>query len=215
MVNNRMNIYGFAHKGLKNALSQLLLELGKADTANPTDIANIKNKTQEVITLLHLHQEAEDSCVMAPLAERAPDVAHACHAEHTKLHEMVNGIEHDVAQLGAGESPDKLESVYQSLGRFYSSYLAHMAEEEATLNEAIWKHFSDDEIMQWQGQIMEKLTFEQQILWFKYIVPALNPMERQILLGGVKANAPEPAYQQVITMLKSVLTPEELVSLVA
>lgn len=215
MVNNRVNIYAFPHKGLKNALSQLLHTIGKANSANPAEITQVQTLTKEVITLLHLHQEAEDSCVMAPLSHCAEDAAHACHAEHTRLHDMVNAIERDVAKLSEGSCADKLEDVYQSVGLFYADYLKHMAEEESALNEAIWSHFSDEEILQWQGEIMAKLTLEQQLVWFKYIVPALNPMERQILLGGVKANAPEPAYAQVITMLESVLTSEELAPLVA
>ena len=38
-------------------------------------------------------------------------------------------------------------------------------------------------------------------MWFKYIVPALNPFERTIILGGFKANAPVEYFDAVVNML--------------
>ena len=52
------------------------------------------------------------------------------------------------------------------------------------------------------GAIMSKLAPEQISLLFKYIVPALNPTERAIILSGFKAGAPEAFFDQVLDVIR-------------
>ncbi len=73
-----------------------------------------------------------------------------------------------------------------------------MADEEDGINQVIWDAFSDEEILSWQSQIMDKLTPEQKMLWFRFIIPALNPSERQMMLGGVRESVPAEAYAGII-----------------
>ena len=77
--------------------------------------------------------------------------------------------------------------------------------EEGDMNRVIWENFSDQDILGWQGQILSKLTPDQFFKWFKYIIPALNPLEQQIMLGGFKENAPAEAYSATINGLKPFL----------
>ena len=74
--------------------------------------------------------------------------------------------------------------------------------EESRMNPLIWNHFTDEELMEVHGTIMSKLVPEQIVLLFKYIVPALNPMERNIILSGFKANAPEEFFNQVLNVIR-------------
>lgn len=89
-----------------------------------------------------------------------------------------------------------------SLCAFLSDYLTHMAEEERDMNAVIWEHFDDSEIISWHAQSMEKLTPDQKMLWFRFIVPSLNRFERQIVMGGVRASVPDALYQGILGMLR-------------
>lgn len=213
MQNQRVNIYTFPHKGLRYGLSQLLFTIGKADHNDASDIQHIQSQTYEIVHLMHLHQEAEDECVMQPLAQKAPEVVVECNQDHHSLHIALSKLEQKVQALSNADAPSALHLIYSDLAKFFADYLLHMEDEESTLNEAIWTHFSDPEILAWQDNIMSKLSLADQMLWFKYIVPALNSMERQILLGGVKANAPQEVYQQVIDALSEYLSDAEITAL--
>lgn len=100
-----------------------------------------------------------------------------------------------------------------SLCAFLSDYLTHMAEEERDMNAVIWEHFDDSEIMSWHAQSMEKLTPDQKMLWFRFIVPALNRFERQIVMGGVRASVPDAVYQGILGMLRQYRSEAELAPL--
>ena len=101
------------------------------------------------------------------------------------------------------------------LNGFHAKYLDHMAMEESKMNPLIWKHFADEELMGIHGKIMATLAPEQIVLWFKYIVPALNPMERNIILSGFKTNAQKEFVDQVLKVIREEMPASSFARMVA
>lgn len=215
MTAPRVNIYGFPHKGLRNGLSQLLFQVSKTDITNEASVAELKTLGQQMVTLLTLHQEAEDSIVLVDLESRVPGSTKHNHDEHERLHTMVEAIGSQLDALEVGGSPAATARLLYTVSEFMSEYFKHMDEEEHEINQAIWDAFTDHEIMGWQPKIMDKLTPEQKMLWFRFIIPALNPMERQIMMGGMRESVPAEVYAGVINFLKDYMSEEELAPLAA
>ena len=125
-------------------------------------------------------------------------------AEHDRLHVLLTPFVYQLRQLDAGTSPSFSAEMLNSLCAFLSDYLTRRAEEERDINAVIWEHFDDSEIMSWHAQSMEKLTSDQKMLWFRFIVPSLNPFERQIMMGGVLASVPDAVYHGILGDVASV-----------
>lgn len=215
MTAPRVNIYGFPHKGLKNGLSQLWFEASKADVSDEASIQRLKSLSEQITLLLELHQEAEDEFVLPAIEAKVPGATEHNESEHHRLHQIVVDIQNQTSALEAGDAMMATSRLFTTVGQFMSDYIRHMDEEEQDMNQVIWDNFTDEEILGWQGQIMGKLTPEQKMMWFRFIVPALNPMERQIMLGGVKQNVPPEAYQGILNMLSRYMSEEELAPLAA
>lgn len=66
MTQPRMNVFGFPHKGLRNALSQLSLLAGNTDYNNQESLNQLKSLNAEVVTMLEFHANAEES-ISVPL----------------------------------------------------------------------------------------------------------------------------------------------------
>ena len=213
MSSPRMNIYGFPHKGLRNALSQLQFEASKLDVSSHQNVTSVKALSETVVSLLELHQEAEDSVMLPDIEARVPGATTHNAREHRRLHTMVEAIAQQTQALTVGAAPEAQVQLFDAINDFFSDYLTHMAEEEREVNATIWQHFSDDEILGWQGQIMAKLTPEQKMHWFRFIIPALTPFEREIMLGGVRANVPAEAYEAILEMLSHYMPEHELAPL--
>ena len=58
-----MNIYAFAHKGIRNLLSQVAFLAGKTNYANAEQLDELKLKTQDLLGFLDLHAQAEEGGV--------------------------------------------------------------------------------------------------------------------------------------------------------
>ena len=148
-------------------------------------------------------------------APRVPGSTSYNSAEYDRLHMLLTPFVDQLRLLDAGTSPSFSAEMLNSLCAFMSDYLPHRTEEERDMNAVIWEHFDDSEIMSWHAQIMEKLTPDQKMLWFRFIVPALNPFERQIMMGGVRASVPDAVYHGILGMLRQYRSEAELAPLAA
>lgn len=205
----RMNIYGFPHKGIRLALGQLSTLSGNTDYSSTKAVSKLQALTTEIVTMLALHLHSEESVVLPAVEAKVPGSTHENIEEHEALEKQEKEMAALMDRISANPDPAKGVAFYEAVNDFVSKYFAHMAMEETDINKIIWANFKDEEIMAWHGQVMSTLTPDQVMLWFKYIVPALNPMERQIIMGGFKANAPEEFYNAVLDMLQEYLPAED------
>jgi len=204
----RVNIYGFPHKGLRNALGQLSFKAGSTNVENKEEVASLLALTEEISELLHLH--AEEDFVSPPLEAKVPGSTQGNHEDHEKMEELEKQMVEKARSFAANPTVSALNDFYNHVNYFTREYFRHMEEEETQMNNVIWENFEDSDILSWQGQILSKLTPEQFFKWFKYIIPALLPQEQAIMLGGFKENAPAEAYTQTIEGLKPYLNESQV-----
>lgn len=198
----RVNIYGFPHKGLRNGLGQLAYKLGSLDLNDNKAVEETVQLADELSVLLGLHLHSEEDHVLPPLEAKVPGSTQHNHEDHEKMEALEHEMIAAVRVLKSKPSIPALNEAYDKTNYFIREYYRHMAEEEVDMNKVIWEHFEDGDILQWQGAILSKLTPEQFFSWFKFIIPALQPHEQAIMLGGFKMNAPEEAYNATIQGLK-------------
>lgn len=202
----RFNIYSTPHKGIRNALSQLMFKSCTLDNRNEVALKEFQSLANEIHQILDLHLKSEESVVIPDIEARVKGAS----LDNSKEHESILAFEKQVfnliSELKITSDFDEVGKVYSLLTRFISDYLHHMDEEETVLNKVVWENFTDEEIMAWHGRIMQSLKPEEIILWFKFIIPGVSPVEQEIILGGFKENAPVPFYEQVLGSLKSVVT---------
>ena len=194
MSQPRMNLYAFPHKGLRSAISQLSLTAGNTNCSEQDSLNTLNTLTEEVFTLLELHAHSEETVVLQALETKVPDSTAENLAEHAQLEKEIDLMKQELSAITIDSPPHLLSNFYEAVSNFHSKYLAHMAMEESKMNTLIWANFTDAELMEQHGQIMSTLTPEQIMMWFKYIVPALNHFERTIIMGGFKVNAPAPFF---------------------
>ena len=206
MDSNRINIYGFPHKGLRNALGQLSLKIGNLDLENKEAVDNIASQAFEISGLLKLHLHSEESYVLPPLEKEVPGSTKHNHDDHEFMEQLEKVMMTQIQLLKDNPTWENATKAYQHTNLFIREYFRHMDEEESDLNQVIWKFFSDADILEWQGKILSSLSPEQMFNWFKYIIPALSPFEQNIMLGEFKQNAPKEAYDLVINGIKPFVT---------
>ena len=209
MSQPRMNIYGFPHKGLRIALANLSKLSGSIDYSEESSLNQLKKLTEEITTLLDLHLHSEEDVVLPALEAKVPGSTNHNIDEHEQLEKEVQAFNEQLKDISVDSSPELGANFYTSISNFHSKYLAHMAMEEGEMNPVIWANFTDEELMGWHGRIMSTLTPDQIMMWFKYIVPALNPFERSIIMGGFKGNAPSDFFNSVMEMLREHMSENE------
>lgn len=215
MSQPRVDIYNFPHKGIRNLISQVSFMAGNTDYSNQHALDELKKKAGELILILNLHLHSEEEDLLPALEAKLAGSTRDNLEEHELLEKTVGQISDSLGKITVKASPIEGVQWCSMLTGFQAKYLDHMAMEESEMNPLIWNHFTDEELMGIHGKIMSKLAPEQIVLWFKYIVPALNPMERTIILSGFKANAPEEFFRQVLDVIREEMPASSFASMVA
>ena len=209
-MNMRVNIYGFPHKGLRNALGKLSLKASAINVNNAKEINDLLALTEETSELLGLHLRAEEEFITPSLEAKIPGSTHANHEDHVEMERLEKEMVAKAHKLSRTPNLSVAAELYNHINLFIREYFRHMHDEENEMNAVIWEHFEDHEILGWQGKILAKLTPDQFFKWFKYIIPALFPEEQKIMLAGFKQNAPKEVYDSTIEGLKPFLTPNQI-----
>jgi len=198
---NRHDIYGPAHKGLRLALSRLVIQIGQTDFA---DFASSREtiaalRCQMAFSEAHLNHEEHE--IHGPLNERAPgsvmalDAAHAHHrASFVWIEELMQRIDNAI-----GDERRRLgRDLYLRFTQFVAEDFEHMAEEEKVTLPLLWEHFTDEELMAMEGRIVAGLKPEQAIFSIGLMIPAMNPAERIRFLSFARSSAPRPAFDALL-----------------
>jgi hypothetical protein len=208
-MKQRVNIYGFPHKGIRYGLGQLSFKVGSLIFNDSEALKACKEIADDLSELLDLHLHSEEDFVLQPLESKVPGSTKHNHDDHMEMERLEQDMNDSIRKLV--DAPDEMHMniAYDKINNFIKEYFRHMSEEETDINKVLWDHFSDEEILGMQGEILAKLTPEQFFKWFKYIIPSLSQFEQSLMLGGFKENAPAEAYNGTINKLEPYLTPNQ------
>lgn len=200
---NQMKSLDPPHKGLRNALSKLALTAGKTDFCHQESVDILKKMASEVFHILKDHTQTENKFILAPLEKRNPGSINHYLSDHDKIDEMETSLLERFNSLDGEQSNEEGHLLYLDFCRFQSIYLEHINEEDSTLESQLQLHFTNEELMNHQIEIMKEMSFDTLLLWFKYIAPARRPEENAQVLSGFKSVAPESAFTTVLNTIKS------------
>jgi hypothetical protein len=198
------------HKGLRNALGKITLLAGKTDYTSRASVAKLQALGNEVFALLKDHTQTENKYILAPLEKRNPGFTEDYMTDHGEIDNLEQSLLDRLMAFNGEQSNDEGHQFYLDLCDFQSAYLEHIDVEDVELEEEMQKHFTDEELMEHQIEIMQAMSFDMLLLWFKYIIPARRPDENAQVLTGFKSAAPEEAYAAVLNTIRQEISENEL-----
>lgn len=209
----RHDIYAPAHKGLRLALSDLLVRLGQADFADESAAAELLGalRLQLVLSASHLHHEEVE--IHTALEARAPGATITLQADHDHHRRAFATLEAAIAAVEGAPPAQRAapaRELYLAFSQFVAADFAHMAEEELAILPLLHRLFDDDELIAIEGRIVAAIPPEKTMAYLKLMVPAMNPPERAAFLAFVRAGAPAEAFDAMLDVaVRPTLAPAE------
>jgi hypothetical protein len=209
----RHDLYGPIHKGLRLALSDLLVRLGQADFAEETAAAELLGALRRQLVLSEGHLHHEEAEIHAALEARAPGstvTLEADHDHHRRAFQSLAAAIAAVETAPAAERAAPARALYLAFGRFVAADLAHMAEEELVVLPLLHRLFSDAELIAIEARIVAAIPPEKMIEYLKLMIPAMTPAERAQFLAFVRAGAPAEVFDAILNFAaRPTLAPAE------
>jgi len=162
-----------------------------------------------VISLLHQHAGLEDDYVFPDVRRFEPEMIDSLLTEHSEVVRriaVVWKVADEVKMLKNRE--ERLETgdrLNRAANDLFAFYLTHLNSEESTLVPAMWKHFTDEQIIGMQRRIIGTLTAERAVQWNSWLFPSLNINELTGMFMGLKKGAPAPVFQNLTRIAEKTL----------
>lgn len=203
-LSGRWDIYGPIHKGLRHALSGLLVRLGNADCEDRPAYAALLVELRAQLALSAGHMRHEDEHIHAALERRAAGASERVDAQHgdhrrrfIELEALIEAAEMAWPERRAAAA----RALYLHFSLFVAEDFAHMHEEETETWPLLCAHFTDDELRAIEMAIIASLPPETGMAHMRIMLPAMTSAERLGLLSGMKAAA--PAEELVAVMARA------------
>lgn len=197
----RHDLYGPIHKGIRLALSDLLVRLGQADFAHEAAASALLAGLRRQLVLSGEHLHHEEVAIHAALEARAPGSTLTLEADHDHHRRAFTTLEAAIAAVEAAPAAERAapaRDLYLAFSQFAAADFAHMAEEELVVLPLLHRLFDDEELIGIEASIVGALPPDEMMDYLKLMIPAMNPAERAQFLAFVRAGAPAEAFEAIL-----------------
>jgi len=197
----RLDLYAHIHKALRLFMSDTLQRLGRLDVDDPQDLdAGLAQLDALLDAALH-HIDKENGFVHPAIEARRAGTSLLIEAEHREHLESIAALRAEAAALRAGPSAAAAQRLYRGFAAFVAENFEHMGVEESRHNQALWAAYTDAELAGIHHRIMASIGPPEMTEVLRWMIPALSPAERALLLGSL----PPPARAPVLASARDLL----------
>jgi hypothetical protein len=201
----RPDLYLFVHKGLRAFLSDTLNRCGRMDVSDDSDVALTLAQVRSLVELCDAHLQKEEQFMRPAMEARRPGSARDTQGDHASHLQAFADIEANVRAVEEAAGPERAAAalrLYHHLALFVAENLEHMHVEEIENNVVLWATYSDDELLALQKELVSSIPPAEMAMFMRWMIPAMAPAERAMLLTGIKQSAPAEVFTRTVNGLK-------------
>ncbi|GEO10810.1 hypothetical protein [Segetibacter aerophilus] len=148
----RYNIFNKAHFPLKTSLLSACVSIDKIATHGVTFAADAVEKVKNVLQAYNETIVFEGLHIFPLVFEYEPSVWNNYASEHNRMTRLANYLKSLIQsyyhQSKAKDKLDLIASISKSYNEFMMANFDHMNDEEAVLNEILWRYYRDQVLSQ-------------------------------------------------------------------
>lgn len=159
------DLFTNVHKGIRKALFDLVLALGRAADA-PAASQRERALARDVVGFLRQHGDNEDALVLPLLEARAPDVFDRMRGAHAEVDAVI-----DAFAAAVDDAPTS--ALYTAACHLTSTYLDHTRTEEVELERRIRSVLTDDELRAVGAESVSRTPEAQRPVMIAFVLAAI------------------------------------------
>ncbi|WP_423459040.1 hemerythrin domain-containing protein [Ottowia sp. VDI28] len=209
----RMDIYAYIHKGLRTMMTETLHAVGRADVNDRAELHAACDRVLALADACASHLSHENTFIHPAMEACQPGSSSKIAHEHEEHQSAIAQLRETVAAVKSanpGTAQERaVRTLYLHLSLFVAENFMHMHIEETKHNQVLQAGYSDAELMALEGSIVASIPPEKNLMFLRWMVPAIAPAERAQLLGGMQAAAPAPAFAAALDTVRPHLSARE------
>jgi len=203
---NRFNSFLFVHKGLRAMLYDASLALQQTDFSMSAEAEKALTKVDNVLFVFDRHAHHEDSFVIPMIEKFEPELADSFEKEHVEDRRLGNNLKNLLAIFENALLPEEKticgSAIIKSFTEFLVFNLQHMAKEEHLLNQALWKHYTDEQIMEMNNKLVASIPPAEMQTVARWMLRGVSTTDAIHWLKSVKHSAPAFVFNNLMHMVQ-------------
>jgi len=188
----RFDLYAHIHKALRLFMMDTLQHLSRLDVHDAEDLAAGLAQLSALLDAAEHHVQRENQYVHPAIEARRTGESLAIAVEHDEHLEAIAALRAEATALHDLPSPAAAHRLYRHFAGFVAENFEHMGVEETRHNQALWAAYSDEELLGIHGRILASVGPQEMSVMLRWMVPALTPAERALVIGGLPAAVQAP-----------------------
>lgn len=209
MTTPRHELYLPVHKGLRAFMCEVLLNVGRMDSADRQDVEEVLAQVRGLLQLCKAHLKHENHFVHAAMEARMPGSSAQTADDHEGHEQAFKNLEQSVKQVETAameKCAQAITNLYRQLALFVAENFEHMHTEETINTQVLWACYRDEELLDIEHALVAAIPPEQNAIFLRWMLPHMTPAERANLVGGIKQHAPAFVFENVMGMLQQNLS---------
>lgn len=209
----RYNSFNMIHKALRAMMYDTALTLQQTDFTDYYEAEKALEKVQTVIEQFEHHAFHEDTFILPAIEAFEPALVAEFEKEHVKDIELGNkmlivvkifrSLEMDEEKVNCGSCINK------AFRDFMIFNLEHMAKEETDINQSLWKHYTDQQLLELNARLTASIPPDEKMISAKWMLRGINKLEAIDWLKAVKRSTPAFVFQSLVELAETEL-PEQI-----
>jgi hypothetical protein len=201
------------HKALRAMMYDAALTLQQTDFTDANESETALAKVETVIEQFEQHAYHEDTFILPAVEAFEPALVEYLEKEHVEdieLGNRINTLLNIFRSLKLDEERINCGSCINKAFRDFMIFnLKHMAKEESDINQALWKHYTDKELLELNSKLTASIPPHQKMISAKWMLRSINKVEAINWLTAVKRSTPAFVFQSLIELAETEL-PEQV-----
>lgn len=210
MKNSRYNIFDFIHKAWRALLYETALVLQQTDFDNTEEAEKALKQLELVLDTFAKHAYHEDHFVIPAIQKYAKATAFQMQDDHGKDEMLTHQLNNKIEAFRFTPSQDLKNELGREIMYLFIEFVAfnlvHMNMEEHTINELLWKHYSDAELIQINDSIVKSIPPEEMMFSIQWMIKGISNMQLALLLNKIKGEVPVEVFESVCSVAQNSLT---------
>lgn len=208
MQEPRYNVFNQIHKGLRGMLYNTAIQLQQTDFSQPEARA-IVDQLEQVLVFFDEHAENEDRFILPHIRQHNAPLIDELEKDHEIDHRLTQTLFAHIRDWKTATDAAQQEPIGQRICFAFSEFIAfnlyHMNKEENVLLYLLWKHYSDAEIRQMEGEILQSIPPQTLLTESRWMMRSINDREVIGWLSGIKQGAPAEVFNGFLRMAEEEL----------
>ena len=205
----RYNIFYRIHKALRALMYETALEMQQTDFNNSEEAASVLSKIAGIVDLFDKHAHHEDTKVFAALEQYEPSVVDVFEQEHVIDHELTEKLRALINMYDSLQTDKEKIQYGSAMRRSFTEFLVfnlqHMAKEEEIINNLLWRHYRDEDIIAIEKNIVDSQEPQDLAFVSGWMMKSQSNQEIVSWLKEVEKNAPEFVFNGLFSVAEKEL----------